>query len=195
MESAKLTCWPSLMQPTKKVNSYRFLDGIERRVMKHWAGLPRKPQIPWTPLARPLSKCTVSLVGSAGIALKTDYPFDPEIERRDPWFADPCYRVLPRTTRTGDIQVCHLQINPRFAEQDLNSVLPVERLEEVAGLGEIGAAAPSHYFVHGLHPPAGAASAGGPAQDGAAASRGACRRSGAGPGLTGVLLVRGTGTT
>ncbi|MGC9949712.1 MAG: glycine/sarcosine/betaine reductase selenoprotein B family protein [Bryobacteraceae bacterium] len=131
------------------VDSCRFLDGIERRVMKHWAGLPRKPQIPWTPLARPLSKCTVSPVGSAGIALKTDYPFDSEIEQRDPWFADPCYRVLPRTTRTGDIQVCHLQINPRFAEQDLNSVLPAERLEEVAGQGEIGAAAPSHYFYMG----------------------------------------------
>ena len=29
--------------------------------------------------------------------------------------------VLPRTTRTGDIQVCHLHINPSFAEQDLNS--------------------------------------------------------------------------
>jgi D-proline reductase (dithiol) PrdB len=57
--------------------------------------------------------------------------------------------VLPRTTRTGDIQVCHLQINPRFAEQDLNSVLPAERLEEVAGQGEIGAAAPSHYFYMG----------------------------------------------
>jgi hypothetical protein len=48
------------------VDSCRFLDGIERRVMKHWAGLPGATQIPWTPLAKPLSKCTVSLVGSAG---------------------------------------------------------------------------------------------------------------------------------
>jgi D-proline reductase (dithiol) PrdB len=105
--------------------------------MKRWAGLPGATQIPWTPLAKPLPKCTVSLVCSAAIALKTDRPFDPEIERRDPWFSDPSYRVVPRTARTGGIQVCHLHINPAFAEQDLNSVLPVERLDELAELGEI----------------------------------------------------------
>jgi len=32
--------------------------------------------------------------------------------------------------------VCHLHINPAFAEQDLNSVLPTERLHELAELGE-----------------------------------------------------------
>ncbi len=133
----------------KTVDSYRFLDAISKRAMKRWAGLPGETQIPWTPLARPLSKCTVSLVSSAAIALKTDHPFDPEIERRDPWFADPSYRVLPRTARTGDVQVCHLHINRGFAEQDLNSVLPVERLDELAELGEIGAAAPSNYSYMG----------------------------------------------
>jgi D-proline reductase (dithiol) PrdB len=133
----------------KTVDSYRFLDGIGRRVIKSWAGLPAQMPIPWTPLARPLSKCTVSLVSSAAIALKTDHPFDPEIERCDPWFADPSYRVLPRTARTGDIQVCHLHINPGFAEQDLNSILPVERLDELREQGEIGAVAPSHYSYMG----------------------------------------------
>jgi len=149
MESAKLTCWPSLMQPTKKVNSYRFVDGIAKRALKRWAALSGETHVPWTPLASPLSKCTVALVSSAGIALQSDQPFNPEIERRDPWFADPTYRVLPRTTRTGDVQVGHLHINPAFAQQDLNSVLPVERLEELAELGEIGAAAPSHYSYMG----------------------------------------------
>ncbi len=133
----------------RTVDSYRFLDGIAKRAMKRWAGLPGETQIPWTPLARPLSRCTVSLVSSAATALKTDRPFDPEIERQDPWFADPSYRVLPRTVRTGDVQVCHLHINPGFAERDLNSVLPAERLDELALLGEIGAAAPYHYSYMG----------------------------------------------
>jgi D-proline reductase (dithiol) PrdB len=133
----------------KTVDSYRFLDAISKRAMKRWAGLPGEIQIPWTPLAKALSKCTVSLFSSAAIALKTDHPFDPEIERQDPWFADPSYRVLPRTVRTGDIQVCHLHINPAFAEQDLNAVLPIERLDELAETGEIGATAPSHYSYMG----------------------------------------------
>ena len=133
----------------KKVDSYRFLHGVEKRMLQRWVSLSRETQIPWTPLARPLSQCTVSLVSSAGIALKTDDPFDPEIETQDPWFADPSYRVLPQTVRTGDIQVCHRHINRRFAKQDLNSVLPIERLKELAALGEIGAAAPSHFSYMG----------------------------------------------
>lgn len=133
----------------KKVDSYRFLHGVEKRILQRWASLPGETQIPWTPLAGPLSKCTVSLISSAGIALKTGDPFDPEIETQDPWFADPSYRVLPQTVRTGDIRVCHRHINPTFAERDLNSVLPTERLEELAELGEIGAAARSHYSYMG----------------------------------------------
>jgi hypothetical protein len=58
----------------KTVDSYRFLGGIGKRVMKRWAGLPAETQIPWTPLAKPLSKCTVSLISSAAIALKTESP-------------------------------------------------------------------------------------------------------------------------
>ena len=131
------------------IDSYRFLHGMEKRIVRRWVGLTRETQIPWAALARPLSRCTVSLVSSAGLALKTDPAFDAEVERRDPWFADPSYRVLPRTVRTGDVQVCHLHINAGFAQQDLNSVLPVERLEELAGLGEIGAPAPSHYSYMG----------------------------------------------
>lgn len=144
--------WPrsgTMIMVAKTVDSYRFLDGVAKRAIKRWAGLPGETHIPWTPLAKPLSQCTVSLVCSAAIALKSDPPFDLEIERRDPWFSDPSYRVVPRTTQAGDIQVSHLHINPCFAEQDLNSVFPVERLNELAELGEIGAAAPSHYSYMG----------------------------------------------
>jgi D-proline reductase (dithiol) PrdB len=133
----------------KTVDSYRFLDAISKRAMKGWAGLCLEKRIPWTALGKPLTNCTVSLVSSAAIALKSDAPFDPEIERRDPWFADPSYRVLPRTVRTGEVQVGHLHINATFAEQDLNSVLPAERLNRLVELGEIGGAAPSHYSYMG----------------------------------------------
>ena len=113
----------------KKVDSYRFLHGVERRMLQRWVSLPRETRIPWTFLARPLSQCTVSLVSSAGIALKTDDPFDVEIETQDPWFADPSSRVLPQTVRTDNIQVCCRLIDQSFAEQDLNSLLPTERLQ------------------------------------------------------------------
>jgi D-proline reductase (dithiol) PrdB len=133
----------------KIINSYRFLDSITGRMMKHWATLGPPRQIPWSPLVKPMSQCTVSIVSSAAVALKTDQPFDQDIERRDPWSSDPSYRVLARGTATGDIRVYHLHINTSFAQQDLNCVMPLERLSQLEAQGEIGHSAPSHYSYMG----------------------------------------------
>jgi D-proline reductase (dithiol) PrdB len=81
--------------------------------------------------------------------LKTDLPFDQEIERRDPWFSDPSYRVVPRTVAAGGVRVYHLHINPSFAERDLNCVLPIERLNELEARSEVGCSALSHYSYMG----------------------------------------------
>ncbi len=81
------------MPGDKKVNSYRFLDGLSRRMIRSWS-LEKPRDIPWTPLDKPLNRCTVALISSAGIALKTDKPFDQEIERQNPWFSDPSFRAV-----------------------------------------------------------------------------------------------------
>ena len=133
----------------KTVDSYRFLDGVSKRAMKRWAGLDGPTQIPWTPIAKPLRECTIALVSSAAVALKTDPPFDHELELRDPWFSDPSYRVIPRGAAAADTSVYHLHINRSFTEQDLNCALPLERLIELEALGEIGRSAPSHYSFMG----------------------------------------------
>jgi D-proline reductase (dithiol) PrdB len=131
------------------VDSYRFLDGVAKRVMQHWSGLRAAKQIPWTPLAKPLPQCTIALVSAAALALNSDPPFDLQIERLDPWFSDPSYRVLPRNTRTGEVQSFHLHINPTFVTRDLNCAMPLERLAELVALGEVGDSAPSHYSYIG----------------------------------------------
>ena len=137
------------LDATKPVDSYRFLDGMTKRMVKSWVGLGTPADIPWTPLAKPLSDCTVAMVSSGGVALKSDRPFDLDIERRDPWFSDPCYRVIPRETVAEDIKVYHLHINAAFAEQDLNCILPLQRLAELQASGVIGRVAPSHYSYMG----------------------------------------------
>lgn len=138
-----------ISDPVKPVDSYRFLDGITKRVVKSWVGLGRPADIPWTPLPKPLSECTVAMLTSGGIALKTDRPFDQIMERQDPWGSDPSYRVLPREADGQDVRVYHLHINPAFAEQDLNCVLPLRQLVELEAEGVIGRAAPSHYSYMG----------------------------------------------
>jgi D-proline reductase (dithiol) PrdB len=133
----------------KKVDSYRFISGISRRMLRTWAAMEKPCPIPWTPLSRPLTGCKVALLSSAGIALKTDQPFDQEGEQRNPWWGDPSYRILPNTATAGDVRLYHLHIDPRPAEQDLNCLFPLARLKELEQLGEIGASAERHYSMMG----------------------------------------------
>jgi D-proline reductase (dithiol) PrdB len=91
----------------------------------------------------------VALISSGGIALKTDRPFDQEGERRNPWWGDPSYRIIPLTAKTEDVRVYHMHIDPGPAEQDLNCLLPIERLEELAVMQKVGRAAASHYSFMG----------------------------------------------
>ena len=131
------------------IDSYRFLDFASRQVMKAWATRQEPGAIPFTALAKPLRECTVALISTAGIALKVDEPFDQEHEKRNPWWGDPSFRVIPLGTTEQDIRICHLHIDPRFGEADLDVVLPMRRLTELANQGIVGRAAPTHYSTMG----------------------------------------------
>jgi D-proline reductase (dithiol) PrdB len=133
----------------KIVDSYRFISGLTRRMLRTWVGMESPRPIPWTQLAKPLNKCKVALISSAGIALKTDWPFDQEGERRNPWWGDPSYRVLPKTASAATVNLYHLHIDPRPAQQDLNCLFPLTRLMELEQMGEIGAATERHYSIMG----------------------------------------------
>lgn len=140
-------------QASKIVDSYRFLDRLTQKLVQSWIGLERQPErpeeIPWTPLSRSLEDSTVALVSSAGLALKADRPFDQEGEKRNPWWGDPSYRILPRTATAEDVALYHLHIHPRVVEQDLNTLLPLQRLLELEDSGEIGSSAARHYSFMG----------------------------------------------
>ncbi|HMF97422.1 MAG TPA: glycine/sarcosine/betaine reductase selenoprotein B family protein [Vicinamibacterales bacterium] len=131
------------------IDSYRFLDFATRHVMKAWASRQHADSIPFTPLTRPLSDCTIALVSTAGIARNDDRPFDQERERRDPWWGDPGFRVIPLGTTESDARIYHLHIDPRFGQADLDVVLPMRRLTELAQEGVVGQAAPRHYSIMG----------------------------------------------
>lgn len=131
------------------IDSYRFVDFATRQLMKAWAGREEPGVIPFTPLSKPLRDCTVALLSTAGIARNSDKPFDQEGERRNPWWGDPSFREIPLGTTEKDIRIYHLHIDPRFGEADLDVVLPMRRLAELAGEGFVGRPAPTHYSTMG----------------------------------------------
>ena len=131
------------------IDSYRFLDFASRQVMKAWAARQERSVIPFTPLAKPLRECTIALVSTAGIARNDDRPFDQERERRDPWWGDPSFRVIPLGSTEADVRLYHLHIDPRFGQADLDVVLPMRRLTELAQQAVVGRAAARHYSIMG----------------------------------------------
>ena len=139
------------MSTTKQVDSYRFLDRMTKKLVQTWIELEPPRGIPWTPLSRPLSESTIALVSSAGLALKDDRPFDQEGERRNPWWGDPSYRIIPSTAMERDVKLYHLHIDPHLPEQDLNTILPLQRLLELEERGEIGHSASDHYSYMGYN--------------------------------------------
>jgi D-proline reductase (dithiol) PrdB len=135
----------------KQVDSFCYIDGITKRIIKSWINLEPERDIPWIPLSKPLAERTFALISSGGIALKTDEPFDQDGERQNPWWGDPTYRVIPKTTTADDIKLYHLHVDPSFVEQDINCLLPLQRLAELEAAGEIGRVADSHYSFMGYN--------------------------------------------
>jgi D-proline reductase (dithiol) PrdB len=133
------------------IDSYRFLDFATRQIIKAWVSreMQLRRSIPWTPMAKPLGDCTVALITTAGVARNDDLPFDQERERRNPWWGDPSYRAIPQGTSEDEVKLYHLHIDPRFGQQDLDVVLPMRRLAELAEEGVVGRPADTHYSIMG----------------------------------------------
>ena len=112
------------------------LDGGTRRLVRSWAerDAAQVREIPWTPLAKPLRECTVALVSSSGIARRDDQPFDQDGERRNPWWGDPSFRLIPRETTTADVRVWHLHVDPSLDPEGADRRPPCGIASERLGL-------------------------------------------------------------
>lgn len=141
---------PDRTRPGRGVDPWRFTGSFIRRALsERIASAPQVTQIPWTPFAMPLSRARVALLSTAGISMRGDPPFDMETERRRPTWGDPSWRAL-RADATGDtVEVNHLHIDTGYIRRDLGVALPVDRLRELVGAGEVGAIAPTHYSIMG----------------------------------------------
>jgi D-proline reductase (dithiol) PrdB len=135
----------------KRVDGFRFLPpSLAAWVQIFIKEREFKGSIPWTPMSKPLSQATVALLTSAGISLKTDAPFNMEREKKEPTWGDRSYRTLPRGTTAKDIDVNHLHINTSYIKQDINVILPLERMLELEQEGAIGRLAPTAFSYYGF---------------------------------------------
>jgi D-proline reductase (dithiol) PrdB len=99
-----------------------------------------------TPLRKPLRACTVALITTAGLSLPEQAPFDTSIKMGDSSFREFPAAISPQV----------LEMNQRSWSfdhsgvlRDRNLAMPLDRLREMQGHGEIGALAPYHYSFMG----------------------------------------------
>lgn len=93
--------------------------------------------IPWTPLRRPLSESTVTLISTGGVHLRSDRPFNLN--------GDPTFRVIPKGAEAADLAISHQAYDRTDALRDFNLVFPIERLRELEAERVIGRLAEDHY--------------------------------------------------
>jgi len=103
------------------------------------------PSYPFCTQAVSAHERRVSIVSTAAVHRRGDKPFS--------WLAKDS-RTFHRTDR--DLVMTHVAVEfDRSAwQQDLNTIIPLDRLEEMATEGEIGSVAEEHYSFMGAADPA-----------------------------------------
>lgn len=99
---------------------------------------------PWVPLRKDPKDSRIALVTTAGVHLRSQPPYDMEDKEGDPTFRD-----IPAETRIDDLMITHNYYDHQDADQDINVVLPMERLRELEAEGAIGGIAPRHFSFMG----------------------------------------------
>jgi D-proline reductase (dithiol) PrdB len=104
--------------------------------------------LPFATLRKPLDQCSLALITTGGVHLRDQSPYDMADPR-----GDPSYRVIPAGTPLAQLTITHDYYNHTDAERDLNILLPIGLLRELAERGRIGSLATCYSFMGHIEPP------------------------------------------
>ncbi len=105
----------------------------------------RSEPVPWTALRKPLSRCRVALVTTAGVHLKAQKPFDVAAKE-----GDPSFRELPSATPLDQYCITHTHYDHSDADRDINCVFPISRVKEMVEWGQLRSLAGTNYGFMGF---------------------------------------------
>ena len=93
-----------------------------------------------------VKKSRVAIISTAGLHRRSDRPFD---------IGESGYRLIPKNISANDLVMSHISTNfDRTGFQlDLNTVFPLDRLNEMAAAGRIESTAEYHYSFMGATDP------------------------------------------
>ena len=134
-----------LVYPAWREGALPFLEAADWKQAFTEYPFLRFETIPWAPLKKPLAQCRVAILSTAGVYVKGDQPpFDAENFEGD-WR----FREVPIDMDKEQLAIAHTHYPHRHAEQDLNVVLPLQRLKALQAEGVIGELAPMALSISG----------------------------------------------
>ncbi|NFN87770.1 D-proline reductase (dithiol) protein PrdB [Clostridium sporogenes] len=102
--------------------------------MKSEVYAPVTPPPVWAPLTKALKDCKVGFATAGGIHIKTQESFKTA--------GDFTYRIIPSDTPSSELMVTHGGFDNSDINKDVNAMLPIDRLHELAKEGFIGSVSP-----------------------------------------------------
>lgn len=115
--------------------------------LKKWAStanIVKFDHSPWATPNKAISQSRLALITTGGVHLKAQTPFDMTNASGDPTF-----REIPADTRPSDLAITHDYYDHKDADQDINIMLPVERVKDLEKSGDIGAVNGRHFSFMG----------------------------------------------
>lgn len=100
--------------------------------------------VPWAQPDDDPFEGPVALVTTAGVHLRTQKPFDMANSEGDCTFRD-----IPSSSSPDELQITHNYYDHRDADEDVNVVFPIERLNELCEEGLVRNVAPRHFSFMG----------------------------------------------
>ena len=102
--------------------------------------------VPWSPLNKPLDKCRLLLVSSAGIFSSDQKPFDKTVRG-----GDASVREIPVDVDAASLMETHRSnaFDHGGIRQDPNLAFPIDRLRELTEAGRIGSLNHRHFSLMG----------------------------------------------
>ena len=145
-----LQSWRPKFDTWKKESQPLFEQGKAKEAFGSYPWL-QLDDPPFHRLGKPIKQARVALVTTGGYSIDGEQePFKPF-----PSFDDtppPGVREITLNVNQEKLMINHLGYDHRFAEEDPNVNLPLDRLSELAEAGEIGSIANNTQAIMGLQP-------------------------------------------
>ncbi len=124
----------------------RFSDWVTGKSHQDFVDV-RNSQVHFTPLRKPVAESTVALVSTGGIRLRSQRPFD--LLKPD---GDWTFRPIPSDTSGLDLTIDHSHYNHGDADDDVNCMFPIDRLQQLVQQSHIRAVTKTFFGMMGFIP-------------------------------------------